>query len=313
MTFSQQGRIYIDRLKTRNRRPIKPASVAAFESYLRNHVAPHIGQAELESFNNGALKEFVQVLVQKQLAPKTIAEVSAFVRTILASVLDQDGNQVYPRNWNLDFVDAPPIAKQHQPTVTKEFLQNILSDKKLKVRNRVMLALLASTGMRIGELQALQIGPDLSDQNSVWDSGEKLIRIRKSIFRGQLQDPKTPASVRDIDLPTSVNEMLQRFATGRRQHEFLFCSKSGKPLEQSYINRYVLKPLGIPGAHSLRRFRVSHLREVGCNEDILRHWIGHSAGSDVTNRYSKLSGNLELRRTWARACLHGIRSLVHNG
>jgi site-specific recombinase XerD len=126
----------------------------------------------LESFNNGALKEFVQVLVQKQLAPKTIAEVSAFVRAILASVLDQDGNQVYPRNWNLDFVDAPPIAKQHQPTVTKEFLQNILSDKKLKVRNRVMLALLASTGMRIGELQALQIGPDLSDQNSVWDSGE---------------------------------------------------------------------------------------------------------------------------------------------
>jgi integrase len=260
----------------------------------------------LESFNNGALQDLVRVLVQKKLAPKTIAEVSAFVRAIVASVLDQDGNQVYPRNWNLDFVDAPPIAKQHQPTVSKEFLQSILSDKKLKVRNRVLIALLASTGTRIGELQALQIGPDPLDQSTVWDSGERLIRVRKSIFRGQLQEPKTPASVRDIDLPTSVNDMLQWFTASRRQHEFLFCTKSGKPLEQSYINRYVLKPLGIPGAHSLRRFRVSHLREVGCNEDILRQWIGHSAGSDVTNRYSKLSQNLELRRTWAERVETGL-------
>jgi integrase len=306
MNFAQQGRIYIDRLKTRNRRPIKPATVAAFESYLRNHVAPHIGQAALESFSNGALKDFVQTLVQKQLAPKTIAEVSAFVRAIIARVLDQDGNQVYPRNWNLDFVDAPPIAKQYQPTVTKEFLQTILSNKKLKVRDRVLLALLASTGTRIGELQALQIGPDPSGQNTVWDSDEKLVRIRKSIFRGQLQEPKTPASVRDIDLPTAVNEMLQRFTTGRRQHEFLFCTKLGKPLEQSYINRYILKPLGIPGAHSLRRFRVSHLREGACNEAILKRWLGHSNGSDITNRYDKSAENISARRNWVESIGTGL-------
>jgi hypothetical protein len=41
LNFATQGRIYIDRLKIRNRRPIKPASIAAFESYLRNHVVPH--------------------------------------------------------------------------------------------------------------------------------------------------------------------------------------------------------------------------------------------------------------------------------
>jgi site-specific recombinase XerD len=306
MNFAEQGRVYIDRLKTRNRHPIKPASVAAFESYLRNHVIPLIGIAKLEPFNNGALKSFVQALIDKKLAPKTIAEVSAFVRAIVASVLDTDGNQVYPRNWNLDFVDAPPIAKQHQPTVTKEFLQGILRNGTVKVRNRVLLAVLASTGTRIGELLALRIGPDPSDQNTVWDADARMIRVRKSVWRGKLQDPKTAAAVRDIDLSTPVNKMLQEFAKGRKQGEFLFCTKSGKPLEQSYVSTYILKPSGIPGCHALRRLRVSHLREVGCNEDILKAWLGHSNGRDMTNRYSKLSENLELRRTWAERTGTGL-------
>lgn len=298
MNFATQGRVYIDRLKTRNRRPIKPATAAAFESYLRNHVVPHVGTAELESFNNGALKSFVQTLIDKRLSPKSITELSAFVRSIVASVLDDDGNQVYRRNWNLDFVDVPPVKKQRQPTVTEEFLQNILGNRTAKVRSRVMLALLGCTGMRIGELLALQIGPNASDQSTVWDSDQRMIRVRKSVWRGKLQDPKTAAAVRDIDLSAATNKMLEEFARGREEGTFLFCSKSGKPLHQSHVSKYILKPAGISGCHALRRFRVSHLREVGCNEDILKGWLGHSNGSDITNRYSKVSENLELRRTW---------------
>ena len=306
MNFTEQGRVYIDRLKTRNRHPIKPASVAAFESYLRNHVVPHIGTVELEPFNNGALKSFVQTLIDKKLAPKTIAEVSSFVRAIVASVLDKDGNQVYPRTWNLDFVDAPPIQKQRQPTLTKEFLQAILRDKSVKVRDRVLLALLGATGLRIGELQALQIGADPADQNTVWDPDERMIHVRKSVWRGKLQDPKTAAAVRDIDLSTPVNKMLQEFAKDRQQGEFLLSTKSGKPLEQSYISTYILKPLRIPGCHALRRLRVSHLREVGCNESILKAWLGHSAGSDVTNKYDKTADNIAACKTWAERCGTGL-------
>jgi integrase len=306
MNFAKQGRIYIDQLKTRNRRPIKPATAAAFECYLRDHVVPLIGHTELDSFKNGALKDFVQTLISKKLAPKTIAEISAFIRAIVASVLDQDGNQVYPRIWNLDFVDAPPVIKQRQPTVTKTFLQNIINDETIKVRNRIMLALLAATGLRVGELVAMQMGSDPLDQNTVWDPEARMIRVRKSIWRAKLQEPKTPSAVRDIDIPTPVNQMLQEFAIGRQQGEFLFCTKSGKPLEQSYISAYILKPLRIPGCHALRRLRVSHLREVGCNEDILKSWLGHSAGSDITNRYSKLSENLELRRTWTERVGTGL-------
>jgi hypothetical protein len=46
MNFAEQGRIYIDRLKTRNRHPSKPTTVGTFESYLRNHVVPRISVAQ---------------------------------------------------------------------------------------------------------------------------------------------------------------------------------------------------------------------------------------------------------------------------
>jgi integrase len=198
-----------------------------------------------------------------------------------------------------------PVTISEQQSLER-FLQTILDDNNVKLRSRVMLALLASTGMRVGELQALQLGPDPLDQNTLWDSNAKMIRVRKSIYRGQLQEPKTQASVRDIDLPSPANQMLQEFAIGKQQGEFLFCTKSGKPLAQSHITTYILRPLGIPGCHALRRFRVSHLREVGCNEDILKSWLGHSTGSDITSRYSKLSENLELRRTWAERVGTGL-------
>lgn len=41
-------------------------------------------------------------------------------------------------------------------------------------------------------------------------------------------------------------------------------------------------------------------------EDILKCWLRHNNGSDITNRYSKLPENLELRRTWAERVGTGL-------
>jgi len=174
--------------------------------------------------------------------------------------------------WNLRFIteNIPQVRKQKQPTISKDVLNAIIKNTSVNVRSRVFLALLACTGMRRGELLALQIGPDPSDANSVWDSDARMIRVRKSVWRSTLQDPKTAAAVRDIDLSTPTNQMLQEFAKGKEQGTFLFCTKSGK----------------------------------------------HSNGSDITDRYSKLSENLELRRAWAERVGTGLdlsRATGHPG
>ena len=55
---------------------------------------------------------------------------------------------------------------------------------------------------------------------------------------------------------------------------------------------------GVPGFHTFRRFRITRLREAGVPEDILRYWVGHE-GKGITDRYSKLGENVELRHQWA--------------
>jgi hypothetical protein len=52
------------------------------------------------------------------------------------------------------------------------------------------------------------------------------------------------------------------------------------------------------GFHSFRRFRITRLREFGCPEDILRFWAGHSS-KGITDKYSKLSENVDLRKQWS--------------
>ena len=305
--FATQGRHYIDRLKTRNRRPIKPATVAAFEGYLRNHIVPCIGDAELQSFNNGTLKAFVQTLMNKGLSPKSIAEISAFTRSIVGSVLDADGNQVYPRTWNQEFVDAPPIAGQHQPVCTKEMIKEAMRVRGTRTdKHRVIVALLLSSGIRVGELVALRVGDD--GKHSGWDEANSSLAIRTSLWRGVEQKPKTLASIRFVDLSTPVNDMLAAHvaATNKKPADFLFATKKGTPLSPGGLHERVLVPLGIPGFHSARRWRVSHLKMTRTPDSLLKSWIGHAhcnqswesdnRGNDVTAIYDKSAADKEWRR-----------------
>jgi integrase len=306
VTFKDQIAWYMQHLQTRNRGRAKPATLALYQAFSNNHVLPMLGEIRIESFTNGPMKKFVQQLNDKKLSPKTVKEISSFVRSVIASAVDDEGNKLYPREWNHRFIDAVPVKDQRQPTITREALQLALKNKKIKVRDRVFVATLASTGLRLGEMLALKIGSDPADQESCWDVGAQMIRIRKSVWRGKLQAPKTYSAVRDIDISEPVNDMLKKFADGRKPGAFLFATKTGQPLSPKYIRTYILEPLQIPGAHSLRRLRVSYLREVGCNESILKAWLGHSAGSDVTNKYDKSADNIAARKTWAERCGTGL-------
>lgn len=53
------------------------------------------------------------------------------------------------------------------------------------------------------------------------------------------------------------------------------------------------------------------MRELGTPEDIVRYWVGH-AGERITDRYSKLAENVELRKEWALRAGLGF-SLDHLG
>ena len=138
---------------------------------------------------------------------------------VVASAVNAEGEQIYPRKWNHDFVGMPILRKedQHRPTVTETEIPEILASAKR--RYAVLFALLAGSGLRIGEalaLKATDVSPDC-----------QIVFVRRSIWRGQEQQPKTPNAVREVDLPESLARVLHAHAENKSG--YLFATRSGPP------------------------------------------------------------------------------------
>jgi integrase len=311
MLIRELSECWLDRLKTRKRKPIKPASVAIFSSYVSNHVGPLIGGLEVEAFQNKQLREFAEALVAKNLAPKTVHEIVNTVQQIIKSAQDENGDALYVRNWNREFIleNVPDVRDQRQPICTKEMIREALRLRRASTdKYRVIVALMLASGIRIGELLALRCGDD--GEHAGWDQGNSLPAIRTSLWRGQEQKPKTQSSIRMIDLSTPVNEMLAEYVatTEKNPGDHLFATRRGTPFTSHGLHKQVLTPLGIPGFHSMRRWRVSYLKKFGAPEQLLKFWIGHSSGNDITARdnttarYDKSCDDREWRQNWANKC-----------
>jgi integrase len=81
-------------------------------------------------------------------------------------------------------------------------LKEILSTVRTR-KYTSLFALLAGTGLRIGEALALRptdFGPDC-----------RVLHIRRSIWRGQEQQPKTANALRVLDLPEVLAKELRNF------------------------------------------------------------------------------------------------------
>lgn len=296
-TFKQQSARWLNHSKNRKRSPIKPATAVGYQSYLDNWLNPNLGDLPLSQVDNKAFKELVAKLAEAKLAPKTIVDIVGVAKLVVASARDDNGKQLHPREWNHDFMDLPVVKSNDQktPTLEPEQVSDIVS--KAEGRYKVLYASLAGTGLRIGEALALEIG-EPSDERSTVSSDCKTILVRKSVWRGKKQNPKTDNAVREVDVPTSLAAMLKDFIKNRTSG-FVFHTKSGRPLTPRNVLRDSLQKVSEAATfHAFRRFRITNLREAGVPEDLVRFWVGH-ADRSVTDRYSKMKKRIALRQEWA--------------
>jgi integrase len=178
----------------------------------------------LAEVSNKAVRELVEKMSAVNLSAKTIVNYIQVAKLVIASAVDAEGQEVYPRKWNPDFIQLPVVCKkkQHRPTVTEEDLVDIL--RRTRERKYVALfALLAETGLRIGEalgVKAADFGPNC-----------RVLHVRRSIWRGKEQEPKTPYSVRVIDIPEVLARELRDYLSD--VSDYLFATVQGKPQDRS--------------------------------------------------------------------------------
>jgi integrase len=281
-TFSQRAASFLRESEKRKRNPAKPATLDGWRRILSNHLNPAIGDTPLANIENGTLKAVISSLYEKNLSPQTIVTYANLLKLVVGSAVDENGNQLFARKWNNDFADLPVLTRQKQPAFTAEQTAKIVGLAHGKYR--VLFALFAATGMRAGEALGLPV------ENI--DLGRNIITVAQSSWHGQIQPPKTGAAIREIDITPEIAEVLREYIDGRTSG-LLFQTRSGKPLSQTTIARRHLHPaLAAIGAekasfHAFRRFRATHLRKQGCNEDLVKFWLGH-AKAGITDTYSKL-------------------------
>lgn len=297
MTINDQFDAFITQISTRKRSPTKPATLAAYRSYYKNWIAPQIGSLELSKVENGVMKQFVAHLAESGLAPASIAGVTQLVKGIVASAMDKNGNPLFPRVWNAEFIDAPMIDHNAQKTpliTAQEASRAVLM---APGQYSPLFALAAGSGCRISEILAIRVG--IQPVSSYWDPQESKLVIRKALYHGREQGTKTAAGVREVDLDPQLNDYLINYFKGiRNDGEFLFRNDTGGPLRPNTAYD-VAEQRGVPGFHSFRRFRCTHLENVGVPRGLAMFWTGH-AKKDVHDGYVRLDKDIEARRDWAK-------------
>jgi integrase len=293
-TFETQSAEWLRSLRARRRKPISPSTLRTFQIHIRR-LTPLVGaDTLLENIHSGFLKNLV---AKMDLSPKTISDTLVTLRAIVASAVDgKTGEPLYPRTWNAKFIDAPQVLNQKRPTVTAEQIEDAIEASTTQ-EEQLLYAVLGGTGLRISEALSIRIGPVAEDQTA-WLPAENMVCVRATMFGNKEQRGrvKTPNAKRDVDLDPSLNAAIQRLAEASQigQGQFLF----QKWIEGSTADHFRPIGRGIPGYHSLRRFRIGHLRSVPVLADLTRYWAGHGAES-ITDIYAKLGEYVALRREWA--------------
>jgi integrase len=259
--------------------------------------------------------------VQKQhSAPQPTGNYVPVVKMVVASAVDEQGEQIYPRKWNHDFIDlpVPQKDKQNTPSFSTEVMTGLARWKKL--RERMIFILCGAAGLRIGEVLGIEIDKHISPDFLT-------LNIQQKVRRGKIEQRlKTANAVRQVDLHSAIATRLEQFV-GSRKLGLLFCTRTGKPLSPTNIVRrhlhVALKELNYmnpytgthtAGNHAFRRFRNTYLRNcTECPEGLYKYWMGH-AGRDMSDLYDKVKDDVGFRREWAERCGFGFElpSVVPN-
>ncbi len=303
ITFKQQGEIWLGSLANRKRNPVEQTTIDNRRYALDKWIYPFLGETHLADVNNLTVKELVEHMAVT-LSPSTVRDYVNITKAVVASAIDENGEEKFPRKWNSEFIDAPLIDRQRQPTSTSEGISDIVLFA--TGQYRMLYALLAGCGpLRAGEALGLEIGKHISRDF-------RTLQIVQKAKSGRIFPYlKTKNGERQIDLCPQLAEMLCEFV-GERTSGLLFHSSTGAQLLQSNTLSDSLHPILDYIAHErggfniFRRFRLTHVDKSGCPDALKHFWSGH-AHKHVSERYVKLVQDRDFRLSWAEKIGLGFR------
>ena len=286
----------------------RPGYTLGAKSHLRVHLLPALGDLPLSAVDEQRVQELIgrlkKTVFERKRRDGTVVKryklSYSTVRNIVKIVKKVVGKKVWI-TWDLKLGRAPEVKQRY---FTEQEMLRIIDAA--QGTWKTFFAVLAGTGMRIGELCGLEV-EDI-------DLNDRVINVNHSFSEtsSSMLPTKTKKGTRAIDIDENLSSLLREYL-GQRKTGALFPSRRGTPLRPGNVCKRILRPLlnrlGIPSAgrinHAFRHGRVTLLRKRGVPDNLVQLWIGHSS-LEMTDRYSHTDQELDYRRGYAQQA--GMRS-----
>jgi integrase len=279
-----------------------------FESYerlvVRVHVVPAVGRVKLKALSPAHLQGLYRERLDAGLSPCTVQRIHAVVHRALKQAL----------RWglvahNVSEATDPPKAQRKEirpltPEQVRTFLKTAQGD-----RLEALYALAITTGLRQGELFGLR-----------WEDVD-LAAGRLSVCHTlitpkggrKLGPPKRSKSRRSVKLTAGAVKALkahrerqleerEKFAELWQDHDFVFTTQVGTPLNRHNFFKRCFKPLlekaGLPRSvrfHDLRHTCATLLLSKNVNPKIVQELLGHANISQTMDTYSHILPDMQER------------------
>jgi integrase len=260
----------------------KASTIHTVESHLKIQILPILGKMKLSEIGVENQQSFVTRLsgtVSRKMLLNVLGSLSSMLTTAQNWGYICEGVQF--RKLALPERDIQTEAR----AFTEDEARSIIAEA--TGQYRVMFAIAAMTGLRVGEILALQVGD--------FDFTNRLLTVRRSVWRTKLNTPKTLKSHAVLPLPDALAEIVKEHVKGLPT-QWLFLNQRGHLFIAENVVRQALTPildkLKIPrcGFHAFRHLHASLLLSTGAAPQVAQRQLRHSDARITLGIYGHVIG-----------------------
>lgn len=291
----------VSRHLERGKRRWSSNTLATYANTAANHIAPHIGARNAHDLTPADVTAWVATLEAGRLSASVIENALHIVSGAYKAAIVARDVATNPTEG----VRTPPRPKREMLTWTAAEARIVLADPKATPQMRALYSLSLATGMRPGELRALQWRDVDLDRGTV--------QVRRSMsrdaqFRAIIgEGTKTMGSRRSVAIPATTVRALtaHRADQDRRRAEtpawedlgLVFDNGAGRWWSQQSWKREhdrMCARLGITQIrlHDIRHTAATLMLERNVHPKVVADMLGHSSVTMTLDRYSHPSDQL---------------------